>query len=135
MTSRPRSNSARDVEAWSRELLRHTPWKTESPTEERKREEEHRALPRERQPFMVVVFGMLDYGVLWIGPAGAEGEDPDGRARRERQAETELAWWAERVHNGMWMIGFTRQPHENDLQVRQQWDLDDLTQAIRSSYS
>lgn len=142
------TRSPREIEKWSKELLKDTPMKVESYHERREREDAHRALPKDRQPFMVIIMGMLDYGVLWIGPEGTEDENdmppamlastamhlPSGTQKREAQAEREANWWREKIREGMWMLPFTRDPSEHDIQVRQQWDLDALTEAIMQSY-
>ena len=124
--------TTREVERKSAELLKDTPWRSETPNAERAREERHRALDKTDQPYMVCVFGLLDYGVLWVGPDG--GADATSDADRERAARREMRWWQERIREGMHMSPFTRSPMEGDIQVRQQWDLDELTAAIRESY-
>jgi hypothetical protein len=120
------------IARWSRDLLKHTPWKTESLNEERARRERHRALPRDDQPYMVVVFGMLSYGVLWIGDDGGVGHVSDHD--RKQVAEREATWWRDQIRGGLEMIPFTRNPLPHDIQVRQQWDLDALACAILDSY-
>lgn len=109
--------------AQSKELLKDTPMHTESYHETREREEAHRALPDERQPWMVCYFGMLDYGVLWIGP----------EAGTEEQAESEAQWWRDRIGEGLELLPFDRRPLAHQVMVRQQWDLDALVKAIRET--
>ena len=130
-----RSNlTMREMDERSRELLKDTPMRAEGYNAEREREQAHRALPKGRQPFMVVFMGMLDYGVLWIGDEGPRGETRAECRLRKIKAEREMEWWAKEIDKGLHMIPFTRDPSRHDLQVRQQWDLDALTDAIRRSY-
>lgn len=108
----------------SADLLSDTPMKTESISNRRRREDEHRAIPQEEQPFMVCYMGMLDYGVLWIGP----------RNGSEEVAEEEAQWWREKIERGLEILPFSRRPEAHMVMVRQQWDLDALTKAIHDSY-
>lgn len=110
----------------SRELLKHTPMFTESFGEKRRREEAHRALPRDEQPHMVCYMGMLGYKVLWIAE--------DGSAESLALAERERDWWGALCADGFYMLTQTREPYDHEFMVRQQWDLDALTRAILSSY-
>jgi hypothetical protein len=82
-----------------------------------------RALPKEEQPWLIVCFGMLDYWTL--------------SAHTERAvAESELAWWQHKASSpgGLALLPISRHISKHDFQIRQQWDLDDLTAAIHSSY-
>jgi len=107
------------------ELLSNTPMKREGWNEQREREEAHRALPQEEQPYMVIFMGMLDYAVLWIGEPG--GSEEDAKAEMQR-------WASEMERENFWLLPFTQNPHPGDLQVRQQWSLDSLVAAIQRSY-
>lgn len=106
------------------ELLKHTPMYVESRSERDEREQRHRALPQSQQPWMVCYFGMLDYGVLWIGPDNGP----------ERDADAEAEWWRDQIRDGLEILPFSRRPEPHSVMVRQQWDLDELTKAIRDSY-
>lgn len=118
----------------SEQLLKHTPMREEGHNAEHKREDEHRSLPKGRQPFLVIFMGIFDYGVLWIGPAGFRGESYMERKARERAAEKEADWWRSKINKGMEVLPFTRDPSPHDVMVRQQWDLDELAAAIQRGY-
>lgn len=94
----------------------------------RAKEEEWRALPDDQQPYLVVVFTALDYTVM-------------SEFATERRAEREAEWLRGQLRkiqraglkaispfSGAWADG-------GDIMVRQQWDLDALTRAIRDSYN
>ena len=120
--------------AQSRELLRHTPMKTEGYNARHEREDAHRALPQGRQPFMVCFMGIFDYGVMWIGEAGPRGETRRDRKERELVAQREMEWWQDKIVHGLEILPFSRRPSPNDLMIRQQWDLDALVDAIQRGY-
>lgn len=105
----------------SRDILRHTPMKSESRDDQWAREQRHRAMLKDDQPYMVVIMGIFDYGVLSINET-------------QEQAERELAWWQGMVRQGLAIHPFSSRPSPNDLMVRQQWDLDALTAAIHRGY-
>lgn len=127
-----KQRAERERERWSRDLLKHTPMVAEQWGDDRAREEAHRSVADDDQPFMVVYFGMLDYGVLWVGEYG-NGAGLAQAYRRE-VAERELEWWRARIEEGLELLPFAREPLAHCVQVRQQWSLDSLERAIRDSY-
>lgn len=108
---------------------------TEFPTgynDDRKLEAEWRTLSQDEQPYLVVYFGMLGYQILAV-------------CDTEPEAEEVLTVWTvcavlgnlgggSKYGNGLRLKGWTRCVSPHDLQIRQQWDLDDLTSAIIGSY-
>jgi hypothetical protein len=127
--------TAREIEKRSEILLRNTPMKSESFNDREVREKAHQQIePRERQPFMIVFMGMFDYGVVWIGKPGKVDETRDQLQARIDAAEGMLRFWHDQVDAGLVMHPFTSDPHKGDFMIRQQWDLDALTDAIMRSY-